>query len=253
MPVLTLYRDRPLNADERARLPKGCLAITGNLGICARAEVDLPTAELVAYAVQMGRAAPDARFTVHFPVANAEAPALAKQVPAPEALPVAVEPAGEVKQAPVGEGLAAAEPTEDGAAQGAPAEEAGGEDALHEQHDPWQLLDRGHIDLAEQVFAAGVTLDSAGRDRVRELVRSDDTALVALGARVARYADWRSFVGTLRQLLRHESPEVRVEAATGIGAMAGPAMLPTVEALASDPDPRVREAGQAAVQRIEGS
>jgi hypothetical protein len=64
MPILLLSRPKPLTAVEARALPKGCEPVDGDGGVVARAEVDLPLGGLLGYAVAMGRAVPDALFSV---------------------------------------------------------------------------------------------------------------------------------------------------------------------------------------------
>jgi len=60
MIVLTLHRDIPLSPDERAGLPSGCYPVLSTGDVVARAELDLPAAHMVRFAVEMARAIPDA-------------------------------------------------------------------------------------------------------------------------------------------------------------------------------------------------
>lgn len=60
--VLLLARQKPLTQAEIRALPAGCAATEGRDGIVARAELDLPVAQLLGFAVSMGRAVPDAIF-----------------------------------------------------------------------------------------------------------------------------------------------------------------------------------------------
>lgn len=60
--ILLLTRNRPLNAAEARALPNGCKPVDGTDGVVARADVDLPVAALLGFAVTMGRAVPDAIF-----------------------------------------------------------------------------------------------------------------------------------------------------------------------------------------------
>ena len=60
MIVLTLHRDSPLSRDEIEALPPGCYPIMSSHDVIARAELDLPPAHMVRFAVEMARAVPDA-------------------------------------------------------------------------------------------------------------------------------------------------------------------------------------------------
>jgi hypothetical protein len=60
MIVLTLHRDEPLSREERAELPPGCYPVMSTDDVIARAELDLPVAHMIRFAVEMARAVPDA-------------------------------------------------------------------------------------------------------------------------------------------------------------------------------------------------
>ncbi|MDP2305472.1 MAG: HEAT repeat domain-containing protein [Pseudomonadota bacterium] len=219
MPILLLSRPRPLTAAEKRLLPKGCVATDGAEGVVARADLDLPLAGLLGYAVAMGRAVPDAFFGVQ---EAAAAPAVDTGAPAPEGTAVA---SSAMPDAP--------------------------EETITES-DPWRLVDGGKIPQAERVFASGNGLDPVGRDRCRRLQASGDPEEVALGCRIARLTNWKSIVVNLRPLLKHAHPSVRRDAAEAIGALAGPSMAPTVRLLINDPDAEVKAAAIAALARLGG-
>lgn len=203
MPVLLLSRPTPLTSAEVARLPRGCVATDGAGGVVARAEVDLPPGALLAFAVAMGRAVPDAAFAVQ-------------------------------------EGVVAPPPSPPPDAENIT------------EHDPWKLVAAGRIAEAEKVFAAGLGLDAAGRDRVRSLWRSVDPEQAALGCRIARASAWKAAATDVRRLLSHAHPVVRREAAATLGEIAGPSLAMAVRPLVDDPDAEVREAARAAVKRLGG-
>lgn len=223
MPILLLSRPRPLTPAEVRLLPKGCVATDGSDGVVARADLDLPLAGLLGYAVAMGRAVPDAFFGVQ------EHPAAAvvdTGAPAPDGTRAAAAPP------PVAAAPAQAETIT--------------------ETDPWKLVDAGRFAEAERVFAAGNGLDPAGRDRCRQLQASGDPEQVALGCRIARHTNWKSIVVNLRPLLRHAHPSVRRDAAEAIGVLAGPSMAATVRPLITDPDAEVKAAAIAALARLGG-
>ncbi|MDP2315353.1 MAG: HEAT repeat domain-containing protein [Pseudomonadota bacterium] len=231
MPILLLSRPRPLTPAEIRLLPKGCVATDGSAGVVARAEVDLPLAGLLGFAVAMGRAVPDAFFGVQEtpPPANTGAPAPEGTIVGSAATGGAAVP---VPAAPP----AALAPTDD----------------VITETDGWKLVDAGQIPQAERVFGAGNPLDAAGRDRCRRLHNSGDPEEVALGCRIARLTNWKSIVVNLRPLLKHAHPSVRRDAAEAIGALAGPSMAATVRPLLTDPDAEVKAAATAALARLGG-
>ena len=117
--------------------------------------------------------------------------------------------------------------------------------------DAWDLVEAGRAEEA-LVVLAGKALDSAGRDRVRELVQSGDPAQVVLACRIAAATDWRSFVTTMRALLGHAEAPVRAAAVRAIGALAGPSMTWQLLKLGQVADAQVRAAVIEAVAAIEG-
>ncbi len=235
MPVLLLSRTRALTPAEVRLLPKGCVATDGAEGVVARAEVDLPLAGLLGYAVAMGRAVPDAFFAVQESRGEGRLPIPSVDTAAPMAAPAARTAASAA--------AAAASPA---APTAAPADE------VITETDPWKLVDAGQIADAERVFAAGNALDPAGRERCRRLHTSGYPEEVALGCRIARLTNWRSIVVNLRPLLKHEHPSVRRDAAEAIGVLAGPSMAATVRLLIDDPDAEVKAAARAALARLGG-
>ena len=83
---------------------------------------------------------------------------------------------------------------------------------------------------------------------MRSLIKSEDPAEIVAGLQVARSTRWKTTVQYMRALVRHASPEVRASAATGIGALAGPAMEMLLRGLVDgDPVAEVRSAAQAAL------
>jgi hypothetical protein len=228
MNVLLLSRPKVLTAAEIKALPKGCVATKGEGGVVARAEIDLPLGGLLGYAVAMGRAVPDALFSVE------GLHVVAASTPAPGAAPGASP----------GAGIGAPAPT-------ALAEGSGADEVITEA-DPWKLVAAGQLAQAERVFAAGNGLDSAGRERCRALFTDRDPERLALGCRIARVTAWKSIVVTLRPLLTHAHPSVRRDAATAIGALAGPSMAATLRPLLADPDAEVRAAATEGLAKLGG-
>lgn len=95
------------------------------------------------------------------------------------------------------------------------------------------------------------SLDIAGRDRVRAMLKSDDPDEVTAGCRIATATGWRTTVQAMRRLLEHPLPGIRAVAATGIGALAGPAMEHLLRRrVEQDPDPVVRAAAEAGITAI---
>lgn len=116
--------------------------------------------------------------------------------------------------------------------------------------DPWRLWEEGDEESAWGAFGAH-ELDSKGRARVRAMLQSTDPAQVAVGCRIARLTQWRSTVTSLRRLLGHADTRVREEAVKAVGALAGPALVPSVRMLLNDNSPEVRSAAVSALMKLE--
>lgn len=117
--------------------------------------------------------------------------------------------------------------------------------------DPWELVASRRFDEARAALA-GTSLDSTGRDRVRELLQSTDPEEVALACDIAASTEWRSFVTSMKRVLGHADTRVRIAAVRAIGQLSGPAMIWQLEKLSGDSSPEVRQAVTEAVARIEG-
>ena len=226
MPVLLLSRPKVLTSTEIKALPKGCAATDGSGGVVARAEVDLPLGGLLGYAVAMGRAVPDALFSVED----------LQVVAGIDRSPPAVDYAPPV--------LAPSRP-------GLPAAPVGGAEVITET-DPWKLAAAGDLVNAERVFAAGNGLDAAGRDRCRALFTNADPVQVAFGCRIARITVWKSIVMSLRPLLTHPHPTVRRDAVMAVGVLAGPSFSVALKPLLADPDAEVQAAAVEAYAKLGG-
>lgn len=229
MPGFTLHRDHPLSEEEWSRLPGGSEIVSDGTDVVARADVDGPLLELLHFVAVLARAVPDARMVVRQTAAVTDISAGIPQISALNTLP----------------GIA------DGRAGLPLADEAAPPpDPSLMREDPWDLLDRGEFERAEQRFAMGYDLDPAGRDRVRDMFNSTDPATSALGCRLAGYTNWKSFVMTLRRALEHADVRVRRDAVTAIGKLAGPALVPALEERLRDPSPEVQQATREALARI---
>ena len=103
--------------------------------------------------------------------------------------------------------------------------------------------------MIEEEFV-GTGLDIDGRDRVREMLRSDDPVQLMLGCRICAVTGWRTAAQNMRRLLQHEEIAVRVAAAEAIGVLAGPAMEHYLKPLVQDPHKEVRAAALQAISRL---
>lgn len=238
MPVFTLHRDTTLTEEEWTRLPTGCHAISDGTDLVARAEIERPLPDLLAFVAALARSIPDARLRIEVPAANIEIGASNLPIvlgSAPVTVSSNTETALVMSQA-------VAAPTQSAATLPADTDLTG--------LNPWDLLDAGDRAGAERVFAAGYELDMNGRDRARELFNSTDPDTCAFACRVIGYTNWKSFATNLRRVLNHGDVRVRRDAVTALGKLAGVVMLNAVEPLLNDPSPDVRVAARAAVEAI---
>ncbi|MEC7947634.1 MAG: HEAT repeat domain-containing protein, partial [Myxococcota bacterium] len=113
----------------------------------------------------------------------------------------------------------------------------------------WTRAAQGDPSVVEEEFE-GTSLDMQGRDRVRDMLRSGDPAVLAIGCRICAATNWRTAAQNMRQLLVHESQDVRAAAAEAIGRLAGPAMEHYLKPLLDDPEASVREAAHTAISRL---
>ena len=95
-------------------------------------------------------------------------------------------------------------------------------------------------------------LDTKGRERVRNMLKSDDADQVVLGCQISATTQWRSSVQNMRRLVDHPEAAVRAEVARALGVLAGRAMVPIVRRLLADDDSDVRAAAQATYDTMMG-
>jgi len=113
----------------------------------------------------------------------------------------------------------------------------------------WTRVEAGDEAVIEEEFV-GTGLDMDGRDRVREMLRSEDPVQLMLGCRICAVTGWRTAAQNMRRLLQHEEIAVRVAAAEAIGVLAGPAMEHYLKPLVQDPHKEVRAAALQAISRL---
>lgn len=112
-------------------------------------------------------------------------------------------------------------------------------------------LAEGGWEAAEPLFAAD-GLDARGRERVRDMLRSDEPDSIAMGVRIAATTGWRSAVQNMRRLVEHPDARVRLEVAAALGVLAGRSMLSLVRQLMVDEDEGVKAAAEASYERLSG-
>lgn len=226
MPILELRRDAPLSPRERALLPGGCLPVTDEPGVLARANSTVPLPRLIQLAVAMGRAVPDAQIGVIEEVGNEQLYSVAKEEPPPPKIADAAVQAAAPRRTFDDHKLTADDPG-----------------------NPWARLDLSDLDKAAARFV-GHTLDGPGRERVRAYLRSTEPKELALGCRIAGLTVWRSAVTQIKPCLRHADSRVRLEAVRAIGLLGGPAFSVQLRGMAQDPAPEVREAVAEAIGKL---
>lgn len=115
--------------------------------------------------------------------------------------------------------------------------------------DPWALSREGRYEEAEKILA-GTQLDSAGRDKLRQMLTGSDAKAAIFACHVAASTQWKSVAVNLRTLLSWPDADVKIAAMEAIGVLAGPAMAPSVRPLMSDKDERVRTAAAETMKRL---
>jgi hypothetical protein len=202
MPIFVVRREKKLTPDEIVALPDEAVVVTGAGDVVVQFELDAPVVQLADVAFGLGQAIPDGTLQMRYTDAAPEG-AKASSV-------TAQKPKEQVEAAK--EALA---------------------------RDPWHLVKKGDLKAALAEFA-DVKLDAAGRDKVRQMLRSKDGEEVALACDIARITGWKSVAVNLRLILEHPEPKVRIAGLKAIGALAGPALFGAVRPLAQDPDEAVR-------------
>lgn len=234
MPLFVLHRDSALSAAEIDRLPAGC-AVAEGAGAVARAEVEGNLAQLIAHAVAMARAVPDAELEIVVPASSARvSPRVANGAPAEAALNPATSQAAPPAEAP---------PSADAPLP----DDSQGEEDL----DPWTLISANRIAEAEKIFANGYVIDPPSRERILALSRHPDASKVALAVRIARLVPYRTFVMNVRQLADHADANVRLEVARALGVLGGRSLLLPLEKMAKDKNAEVRKAALESITAIE--
>jgi len=222
MPTLELRRPTPLTRRERSLLPGGLDLIDDEPPVLARIQLFVPLPRFIEVAVALARAVPDAEVRV---VEEAGAPATALPATPPK------------------------DRTSEKAHRALIPKKRTFDDHGMEEDDPdnpWSALDLSDVDKAAARFE-GHKLDSNGRDRVRQMLRSTDPKELAAGCRIARVTAWRSMAQTIKRNVRHADTRVRLEAVQALAALGGPSMSLAVRPLLDDPAPEVREAAAAAM------
>ncbi len=222
MPTIELRRPSPLTRRERTLLPGGLDFIEDEPPLRARIQLYVPLPKFVEVAVALARAVPDADISV---VEEAGGPTTALPPSAPK------------------------DRTSETAHRALIPKKRTFDDHGFDEDDPdnpWTALDLSDVDQAAERFE-GHTLDSNGRDRVRQMLRSTDPGELAAGCRIARVTGWRSMAQTIKRCVRHADTRVRLEAVLALAELGGPAMSLAVRPLLNDAAPEVREAAEQAM------
>ncbi len=234
MARLVLTLSQPLGLADAAALPDGVVVDNTPQGARVTAELPSDLAAAVALTAGLARALPQAEVSVEGDAALVRS--------------ASARPAADASTGGATSEEAASEKAASGEAAAAPAAPA---PAATAADDPWELVTQGRHDEALAAVSGG-SLDSRGRDVVRELANSTDPAEVALACRIAAATDWRSFVSPMRRLLDHADSRVKIAAVEAIGMLGGPAMSWQLEKRAEGASPDLKAAIDAAVAAIEG-
>ena len=235
MPTFLLMRLKPLTTEEIRKLPPECEVITDSNTVVARADIPKgPLSIMLKLAVAMGRAVPDADFACH----EVMLPGAKKRI--------SRSPANSTTERVASAAMDSEEDIVD--VDDVDSEEE--IDSIEEDKTWWDLLEDGQSEEALEALSKVQSLSPDERMRIRSYLNSPEDAYVAFVCRAVRKMKWNSYIVSLRKAFHHKSPEVRYEAVTSVGALAGPSMSPAVHLLMADPDEKVQAAAKKAYRKL---
>ena len=277
--TILLIRTQSLREQEAKALPKSFQAVMGAHPVIARADVSLPAKEIVALAVNAGRAVLDAEVVFH----DTLAPVAGSLIPLDQyvyALNSSNAPSGvsvmsnqmSMGAQPVGNEVLDAEiidetytrstetQTNRGIALSTPQRsifDRMNDTVSKDEAEPprmefwWEFVEAGQTDVALSMLAKNPKISHDSQMKARELLQSDDPEKVVFVCFAARQFEWRSWVLTLRKLFTHSDPRVRAAAVSTVGELAGPSLAPSVYPMLSDSDASVRRAAEVAHRKLD--
>jgi len=237
MPVLLLIRNQVLSESEISRLPLGCFPISKedplflDQKIVARAEMRAPIAILLKTVFAMGKAFPDAQFGYEEGFQESDKESEEQQ----EARAAEIKDLEHDSESSIEDVV---------------------DDAIEESHDQgtaysWQeLLNKGKTDEAMEVLASVLPLSQTDHVAIHQHFTSNLSINMIFVCEASIRFQWKTMVLKLRTGLRHPDAKVRSIILKAIGLLAGPALLPSVQLLTSDPDESVRKEAARALKRL---
>ena len=274
--TILLIRTQSLREQEAKALPKAFQAVMGAHPVIARADVSLPAKEIVALAVQAGRAVLDAEVVFHekiAPVAGSlialdqyvyglnhtkqqggvslmsDQMSMGAQYLEKEILDAEIIPETHIRNR-----------TSPGTALSTPQRsifDRMNDTVSEDEAQPpklefwWEFVDAGQTDVALSMLAENPKIRHDSQMKARELLQSDDPEKVVFICFAARQFEWKSWVLTLRKLFIHSDPRVRAAAVSTVGELAGPSLAPSVYPMLSDSDASVRRAAEVAHRKLD--
>jgi|GEM_PF-5113638 len=276
--TILLIRTQSLREQEAKVLPRAFQAVMGAHPVIARADVSLSAKEIVALAVQAGRAVLDAEVVFHEQIAPVAGSliALDQYVYAlnhghqqrgvslmSNQMSMGVQSVEkDIVDAEVIEETRTGNRLNPGTALSTPTPQRSIFDRMKdtvsedEAQPPklefwWEFVDAGQTDVALSMLSENPKITHDSQMKARELLQSEDPEKVVFICFAARQFEWRSWVLTIRKLFTHSDPRVRAAAVSTVGELAGPSLAPSVYPMLSDVDATVRRAAEVAHRKLD--
>ena len=257
MPILLLFRAKPLDREEKNRLPIGCFAVSPDDGdftsknIVAKAQLKAPLPMMLKMAVAMGRAVPDAVFGYEegFAYQQATATASSQSTRAEEHEDTALEAYPQSSDDAMDDSI------EDSIEDAVLIDEDSSSEAEQlKKPKSWsELLHEGEAEEALEAVAQALEQKKwTVQDRLllNQCFASKRAEEMIFVCRAAIRFQWRTMALKLRSGLRHEEPQVRIAVLQAIGVLAGPSLSPSVQLLTADSDESVKKEAIKALKRL---
>lgn len=266
MRTFLLLRSTALRPKELERLPGHCYPIRNGHPVIARADLTGSMKEVVAMAVHIARAVPDAEVVFH---ENQAAP-IGIPVDRDEFLEhrcqrqysslsvdiIDVEPEDiEVLEVEVMSNQSSSETSSalsfpnrsifDRMEEELEIDEEKPPDPVHW----WDFVDMGQTDVALSMLK-GKVLSHDDQIKGKELLKLGDPEAIVFICYAAKIFQWKSWVLAIRKCFQHSDFRVRKAALVAIGELAGPSMAPSVFPLTTDTHAEVRRAASVAYRKL---
>lgn len=274
--TILLIRTQSLREQEAKALPRAFQAVMGAHPVIARADVSLSAKEIVALAVQAGRAVLDAEVVFHEQIAPVAGSLIALDQYV-YGLNHGNQQSGvslmsnqmnmgvhsvekDILDAEIIEETRTENRLNPGTALSTPQRsifDRMKDTVSEDEAQPpkmefwWEFVEAGQTDVALSMLSENPKITHDSQMKARELLQSDDPEKVVFICFAARQFEWKSWVLTIRKLFTHSDPRVRAAAVSTVGELAGPSLAPSVYPMLSDADPTVRRAAEVAHRKLD--